>query len=143
MNHLLSLAILLLMPVSKNQNLPEAYHKLPEQVREKATIIATGTYAQGRSPCILMPDGNRVWARESWFQITKVYRGKVGGRAIHINSSMLPKTKDVSAKLEVGREYLILLRPSSESLKVLKAGEYVPVWEALRDEEIIAILGLE
>jgi len=56
---------------------------------------------------------------------------------------MLPKTKDVSAKLEVGREYLVLLRPSSKSLEVLKAGEYVPVWDALRDEEIIAIVGLK
>jgi len=143
MNHLLSVAILLLLPVSQNQNLPDAYHQLPEQVREKATIIVTGTYAQGKSPCILMPDGNRVWALESWFRIIKVYRGKVGGRSIHINSSTLPKTKDVSAKLEVGREYLVLLRPSSKSLEVLKAGEYVPVWDALRDEEIIAIVGLK
>ena len=143
MNHLLSVAILLLLPVSQNQNLPDAYHQLPEQVREKATIIVTGTYALGRSLYILMPDGTQVWARTSWFRITKVYRGKVGGRSIHINSSMLPKTKDVSAKLEVGREYLVLLRPSSKSLEVLKAGEYVPVWDALRDEEIIAIVGLK
>ena len=143
MNHLLSLAILLLMPVSQNQNLPDAYYKLPEQVREKATIIATGTYALGRSPYILMRDGTEVWARTSWFRITKVYRGKVGGRSIPINSSMLPKTKYVSAELEVGRDYLVLLRPSSKSLKVLKAGEYIPVRDALRDEEIIAIVGLE
>ena len=143
MNHLLSLAILLLMPVSQNQNLPDAYYQLPEQVREKATIIVTGTYAQGRSPYILMPDGTQVWARTSWFRITKVYRGKVGGESIHINSSMLPKTKYVSAKLEVGREYLVLLRPGSKSLKALEAGEYVPVREALRDEEIIAIVRLK
>ena len=143
MNHLLSLAILLLMPVSHNQNLPDAYYQLPEQVREKATIIVTGTYALGRSPYILMRDGTQVWARTSWFRITKVYRGQVGGRSIHINSSMLPKTKYVSTKLEVGREYLVLLRPSSKSLKVLKAGEYVPVRDALRDEEIIAIVRLK
>ena len=143
MNHLLSLVILLLMPVSQNQNLPDAYYKLPEQVREKATVIVTGTYAQGRGPCIFMPDGSRRWALVSWFRITKVYRGKVGGKAIHINSSMLTKNKDVSAELEVGREYLILLRPGSESLKALKAGEYVPVRDALRDEEIIAIVILE
>jgi len=56
---------------------------------------------------------------------------------------MLPKTKDVSAKLEVGRDYLVLLRPSSKSLKALEAGEYDPVRDALRDEEIIAIVGLK
>ena len=143
MNHLLSLAMLLLMPVSQNQNYPREFHQLPEQVREKAIIIVTGTYGQGRSPCIMRADGSRVWALESWFRISKVYRGKVGGKSIYINSSMLPKTKYVAAKLEVGREYLVLLRPNSESLKVLKAGEYVPVWDALRDEEIIAIVRLQ
>jgi hypothetical protein len=143
MNHLLSLAILLLMPVSQNQNLPDAYYQLPAQVREKATMIATGTYAQGRSPYVLMPDGTQVWARTSWFRITKVYRGKVAGRSISINSSMLPKTENVSAKLEVGREYLVLLRPGSKSLKALEAREYVPFRDALRDDEIIAIVRLK
>lgn len=143
MNHLLSLAMLLLMPVSQNQNLPDAYYRLPEQVREKATVIVVGTYAQGRSPCVFMPDGSRRWALESWFQITKVYRGKVGGGSVYINSSMSPKNKDVSARLEAGRKYLVLLRPSSKSLKALKAGEYVPFWDALSDEEIVAIVGLE
>jgi len=140
MNHLLSLAILLLMPVSQNQDLPDAYYQLPEQVREKATIIATGTYAQGRSLYIWTRDGTQVWAQTSWFRIIKVYRGKVAGRSISINSSMLPKTTNVSAKLEVGREYLVLLRPVSKSLKALEAGAYVPVQDALRDEEIIAIV---
>jgi hypothetical protein len=131
------------MPVSQNQNLPDAYDKLPEQVREKATIIATGTYALGRSLYDVTPDGTQVWARTSWFQITKVYRGKVGGRYIHINSSMLPETKDVTTKLEVGRKYLVLLRPGSKSLKVLKTGEYFPVHDALHGEEIVAIVALE
>jgi len=142
-NHLLSLAILLLTPVSQNQTLPDAYHQLPSRVREKATIIARGTYALGRGPLILMPDGTNVWALDSWFRITKVYRGKVRDRSIHINSSMLPKTKYVSAKLEVGREYLIFVRPGSRSLKVSEAGEYIPVSDALRDEEIIAIVRLK
>lgn len=142
MNHLLSLAVLLLVPVSQNQKLPNAYYQLPEQVREKATIIARGKYALGRRPYVLMPDGTQVWAQTSWFRITKVYRGSVGGRAIHINSSMLPKTKYVSARLEVGREYLVLLRPGSKSIEMLKAGEQIPVRGALRDEEIIAIVGL-
>ena len=143
MNHLLSLAMLLLMLLSQNQNLPREFHQLPEPVREKATVIVTGTYGEGRSPCIWRPDGSRVWFLESWFQITKVYRGKVGGKSIYINKSMLPKTKDVSTELEVGREYLVLLRPTNESRLVLEAGEYVPVWDALHDEEIIAIVELE
>jgi hypothetical protein len=53
---------------------------------------------------------------------------------------MLPKTKYVSARLEEGREYLVLLQPRSQSLKVLKAGDYIPIRDALREEEIIGII---
>ena len=143
MNHLLSMTMLLAMFVPQPQNLPDAFHQLPEPVREKATVIVIGTYGQGRSPCIFMPDGSRIWARESWFNVTKVYRGKVGGKTIYVNDSMLPKTKYLSPKLTVGRKYLILLQPGVESQRVIEAGEYVPVWDALHDEEIIAILELK
>ncbi len=87
--------------------------------------------------------GPRYGPRHRRFRITKVYRGQVGGKSIYINSSMLPKTKYVSARLEAGREYLVLLRPTSKSLEVLKTGEQIPVRGALRDEEIIAIVRLK
>ena len=143
MNHHFLIAVLLFTLVPQNQRLPSEFYQIPEQVRDKATVVVSGTYAQGRSPCIFMPDGSRVWALESWFQITKVYRGQVGGKSIYINSAMLPKTKEVSEKLEVGRGYLILLRPSEGSMKVIRAGEYVAVWNALHGEEIIAIVELK
>ena len=79
MNHLFSF-VLLLMLVPQSQNLPDAFHQLPEQVREKATVIFTGTYREGRSPCIYLGDGRRVWALESWFNVKTVYRGKAGGK---------------------------------------------------------------
>ena len=142
MNHLLLLAMLVLMPVSQNQGLPDAFNQLPPQVREQATIVVTGTYGKGRGACIFMPDGSRRWALEYWFLITKVYRGKVAGRSININSAMLPKNQYVSLKLEAGRDYLVLLRPSEKSMEVIKKGRYVPVWDALHDEEIIAIVEL-
>ena len=142
MNQLLSLALLLLVPVSQNQKLPDAYYQLPQQIREQATIVATGKYGWGRTPYVWMRDGTQVFARTSWFQITKVYRGQVGGRSIYINSSMLPNTKYVSAKLAVGREYLVLLRPTTKSLKVLKTGESLPIRDDLHDEEILAIVEL-
>jgi hypothetical protein len=84
-----------------------------------------------------------MWALESWFQVTKVYLGKVGGKSIYINSAMLPGTKEVSEKLERGRNYLILLQPSEESMKAIEAGKRVPVWDALHGEEIIAIVELK
>src|SRR5688500_1536586 len=114
------MALLLLTP--QGQHLPDAFYQLPEQVREKATLIVAGTYGEGRSPCIFMPDGSRRWALESWFQITKVYRGEAGGKSIYINSAMLPKAEGVSEGLEVGHKYLVLLRPGDESMKLIRAG---------------------
>lgn len=142
MTHLFSI-MLLLMLVPQNQQLPDAFHQLPEQMREKATVIFTGTYGEGRGFCQFLPDGTRRWALEPWFNVKKVYLGKVGGKAIHINSRVSPKINNVSVKLEVGRDYLVLLRPNEESMKVIKAGEYVPVWDALHGEEIIAIVKLK
>jgi hypothetical protein len=142
MNHLFSMVLLLIL-VPQNQKLPDAFHQLPEQVREKATVIFTGTYGEGRGPCMYLADGTRIWALEPWFNVKKVYLGKVGGKTIRINSRVSPKINDVSVNLEVGRDYLVLLRPNEESMKVIKAGEYVPVWDALQGEEIIAIVELK
>jgi hypothetical protein len=143
MNYLISLAMLLLIPVPQNQKSPEEFYQIPEHVRAEATIIVTGTYAQGRSPCIFMPDGSRRWALENWFRIKKVYKGKVGGKSIHINSAMLPKTEEVSEKLEVGRDYLVLLRPNEKSMEMIRAGEHVSVFNAMRGEEIISIVEIK
>ena len=140
MNHLFSMMLLLAL-VPQNQKLPDAFDQLPEQVREKATVIFTGTYGEGRSPCIFLGDGTRVWALESWFHVKRVYRGKVG-KTIQVNTRVSPKINDVSVKLEVGRDYLVLLQPNEDSMKVIKTGKYVPVWNALEGEEIIAIVGL-
>ena len=142
MNHLFSM-VLLLMLVPQNQKLPDAFHQLPEQVREKATVIFTGTYREGISPCISLGDGTRVRALEPFFKVKTVYRGKVGGEHIGINSRVSPKIDDVSVQLKVGRDYLVLLRPNEESMKAIKAGEYVPVWDRPNDEEILAIVELK
>lgn len=142
MNHLFSV-VLLLMLVPQNQDLPDAFHRLPEQTREKATIIVTGTYVEGRGPCIFLADGSRIWPLLSWFNVKKVYRGKVAGKSIRINTRVSPKINDVSEKLEYGRDYLVLLRPNEESMKVIESEKYVPFRKALQDEEIIAIVKLE
>ena len=142
MNHLFSLVLLLVL-APQNQKLPDEFHQLPEQVREKATVIFTGTYGEGRSPCIYRPDGTRIWALEPWFNVKKVYRGEVGGKTILINSRVSPKINDVSEKLELGRDYLVLLRPNEASMKVIKAGEYAPVWDAPHGDEIVAIVKLK
>ena len=142
MSHLFSMVLLLTL-VPQDQKLPDAFHQLPEQFKGQATVIFTGTYGEGRSPCIYLGDGTRVWALEPWFNVKKVYLGEVGGKTIQINSRVSPKINDVSVKLKVGQDYLVLLRPNEESLKVIEAGEYVPVWDAPHGEEIIAIVELK
>jgi len=142
MIHLFAMVLLLIL-VPQNQKLPDAFHQLPEQVREKATVIFTGPYGEGRSPSIFRPDGTEIWALESWFKVKRVYRGKIGAKTIYINGRVSPKINDLSVKPEVGRNYLVLLRPNEKSMKVIKTGKYVPVWDALHGEEIIAVVKLK
>ena len=141
MNYLFSLALLAML-VPPNQKLPGEFYRLPESIREKATLIVSGTYGQGRTPCMFMPDGSRRWGIDSWFSIKRVYRGEVSGRLVRINSMMLPRTGHVSEDLEQGHKYLVLLRPAEETMKRIKTGE-ANYWDALHDEEIIAIVELK
>ncbi len=90
MTQLLAIAMLLTLLAPQKQNLPDAFYELPEQVREQATLIVTGTYAEGRTPCIYLANGTRVWSMES-----------------------------------------------------LGKGEHAAFWDALDDEEIIAIVELK
>jgi hypothetical protein len=143
MNHLLSMAIVLMMLAPQNQNLPEEFYRIPEQLRESATVVVTGTFSQGRTPCMLRPDGTRVWFRDSWFNVKKVYRGKVGTNSVRINTAMLPDSGYVSKKLERDHNYLVLLRPDEETLKAIQTKEGVSFWDSLNDDEIIAIVELK
>jgi hypothetical protein len=140
MNHLFSIAILLGMLTPQNQRLPDTFYKIPEPLRETATLIISGTYGQGRTPCMVRPDGTRVWGLDSWFTIRRVYKGEVGSKSIRINTAMLPKSEYISAKLKPAQQYLLLLRPREETLKKLKTAEGLSFWESLREAEIIAIV---
>ena len=140
MAYLLSIAMLFTLLAPQHENLPDAFYELPEQVREQATLIVTGTYAEGRSPCIWMPDGTRVWAVESYIRIRKVYRGKAGGKLIYLSYGRLRET---GMKLTNDHKYLVLLRPNPSSMKAIQAGEYLPFWESLSDKEIVAIVELK
>jgi hypothetical protein len=142
MTHILTITMLLTLLAPQHQKLPDAYYELPEQVREQATLIVSGTYAEGRSPCIFMPDGSRRWTLQSFIGITKVYRGEVRSKFLYINRNALLEPKAESLKFTRGQKYLLLLRPSAESMKVIQ-GEYVPGWDALSDEEILAIVELK
>src|SRR5436190_17456599 len=140
MNHLFYMASLLLMIQPHSQKLPDEFYRIPEQIREQATVVVSATYARGRTPCMLRPDGTRVWAIDSLFEIKTVYRGKVGSRFIRINASMLPNSRYVAKRLEIKRAYLVLLQPGSEKMKAIKTEDGISFWDSLRDGEIIAIV---
>ena len=142
MNYLFSIAALLTMLVPHNQSLPDEFYQLPESIRENATLIVSGTYGEGRTPCMLRPDGTRVWGFDAWFTIKKVYRGEVRDKSVRVNRMMLPKTGYVSEGLERDHKYLVLLRPGKEKMKRIKTGN-ATYWDALHDEEIIAIVELK
>lgn len=140
MTQLFSMVVLFAMLTPQNQQLPDTFYKIPEPLREAATLIVSGTYGQGRTPCMLRPDGTRVWGLESWFTVKRIHRGKVGSKTIRVNTAMLPKSEYVSTQLKSGQQYLLLLRPRQETLKKLKTADGVGFWDSLREEEIIAIM---
>ena len=143
MYHLFSMALLLLIFLPRtqtNQGLPAEFYQIPEPIRGRATVIVSGRYGRGRSPCLFMPDGTRRWFLDSWFDVKKVYRGEVGSQLIRVNTAMLPKTGYVKERLEREGEYLVLLRPGVEKMKRIRTREGVSFWDALKGEEIIAIV---
>ena len=89
-----------------------------------------------------MPDGSREWFLYSWFNIKRVYRGEVGNKSIGINTAMMPASDYVSKELKRDHNYLVLLRPDEKKLKKIKTKEGLIFWDALRGEEIIAIVKL-
>ena len=142
MHNLLSMAVLLIMVFPQHQNLPDEFHRIPKQLGESATIIIAGTYGEGRTPCQWLPDGSREWFKDSWFEVKRVYRGKVESRSIRINTEMLPVNGYVRENLEEARDYLVLLRPGEDKIEGIKTGTGLSFWDALHGDEIIAIVEL-
>ena len=143
MNHLLWMAPLLLMYQSHNQKPPLAFYQIPEEIRERATVVVSATYSKGRTPCMVRSDGTRVWAIDSSFHIKRLYRGEVRTKLFSINASMLPESRYVEKQLEVKNQYLVLLQPHPEKMKALKKGDGIYFWNSLREDEIVAIVEIK
>ena len=139
MTHLAAIAMLLTLLAPQKQNLPAAFYELPEEVRTQATLIVSGTYGEGRTPCIFMADGIRAWSMEASIQIKKVYRGQAGGKFIYLDWFNL---RERGVKVMRVHTYLVLLRPNPRSMEAIRKGEHVLFWDALDDEEILAVVEL-
>src|SRR5688572_29980156 len=84
-----------------------------------ATVVVSGTFWEGRGPCELLPDGTRRWARLQGFTIRKVHRGTVRSVSIGVQPEAV-RSMGAAGELVEGREYVLFLRPSEDSLKALR-----------------------
>jgi hypothetical protein len=146
MDNFYSTAMLLLMLLPQQAKLPAEFYRIPQKVRTSATVVFSGVYERELSPHI--PRGNTgVYARYilTGFTVENIYRGRIGSDYIGINSAMLPKTGYVCRECLVpGHHYLVLLKPSAESLKIIRTGEGRHYYlNALDGEEIVAFIELK
>jgi hypothetical protein len=138
MSTLLSTFALSMMLLQTDQRYPQEYYQLPEDTRNKATLIFRGTFGSGRTPCFFRPDGTRVWFKDSWFNVKQIYLGEVGRKSIRINTAMLPA--NFVAELKAGEEYLVLLHPDDASQSIIASDEGLTFQQSLRGDDIVAIL---
>lgn len=121
--------------------LPEAFWRLPAETKDQATVVVSGTYTSGRAPCEWLPDGRRRWRLLEGFVTTTVYRGSV--RATYIGVERLERGGEGGGEptLVKGREYLLLLRPSEDSAKMLQEAERERDFRSvLSKDEILAVV---
>jgi hypothetical protein len=105
-----------------------------------ATVVVSGTFWSGRGPCQLMPDGQRRWALLKGFTIRRVHRGTVRSRVIGVQPDAVRLASGAPALVE-GREYVLFLRPSEESLRALqRPGAPRRSRDALGADEVLAIV---
>jgi len=116
--------------------------RIPEELWERATLIVSGRYEEGRSPCIWVGEDRRVWLLTQGFSITDRFRGEIRGDYVGIELPEPSQTPYLCADCLVpGREYLLLLRPSPASMRFLDTEyEAYHYYNTLGAEELLAIV---
>ena len=104
-----------------------------------ATVVVSGTFWSGRGPCQMQPDGSRRWARLQGFTVRKVHRGTVRAASIGVPLDVVWSAGGDEPLVE-GREYVLFLRPSEESLKALSRPGGPGSREELAPDEVLAIV---
>ena len=122
--------------------LPDAFRSLPADVKDKATVVVSGRYQVGRGPCEFLPDGSSRFPLLRGFELTAVHRGDVTSDYLGVDDEPhLLGSDALSGGLEEGAVYLVLLRPSEATLKVLRRRPGSRSYrDALRAEEVVAIV---
>jgi hypothetical protein len=136
---LLGLAVL-----GSGPEMPEAFWRVPAELRDAATVVVSGRFQVGRGPHEPLPDGRTRWALLYGFTPTVVYRGQVKTDYIGVESRRRPGAEGVGTDLREGREYLLLLRPSEASTAALRRPQSRRhPHDALTAEEVLAIVEID
>lgn len=144
MNPLLCLVMLSFLVVPSGEKMPGRFYEIPKEIRDSATVVFSGVYGEKLSPHIPRgDDGLLVRYRLMGFGVKSIYQGKLGSDYVGIRDSCLPVKKYAGECLKPGVEYLVLLRPDSESSEVLRDGKGSGYYyNALGEEEIVALVEL-
>ncbi len=121
---------------------PAEFERLPRAIRSRATLVVSGAYEVAKGPDERLPDGRTRWPLLHGFTKKTVYRGKVAADYIGIEVRHVGQWEN--GELVEGREYLLVLRPSAASWKLLSAQKRSWNWrDALSKQEVLAIVPLE
>jgi hypothetical protein len=122
---------------------PEAYMRLPAEVRARATVVVSGAYTVEKGPDEWLPDGTARWPLLQGFKTKTVYRGDVLTSYIGVEQAYPLRSWANGLPLIEGREYLLVLRPSTKSEKILrKRSRSWNYRDALSKDEVLAIVAL-
>jgi hypothetical protein len=130
----LMLAPLVGLALTNGPALPQAFLRLPPEVRARATVVVSGTYTVDKGPDERLPDGRTRWPLLQGFMTKTVYLGDVLTPYIGVERA------DGLSLIE-GHEYLLVLRPSTKSWKMLR--DRRRSWnyrDALPKDEVLAIV---
>ena len=134
-------AVLGLAVLAAPPPLPEGFARLPAEMRARATVVVSGIFTSARGPCEFLPDGSRRWPLLRGFTTAKVYRGTVRVDYIGVTGAEGIGLEGERIVLVEGREYLLLLRPSKDSIQMLgrRVGS-LSHRDALQPGEVVAIV---
>ena len=129
-------------PAGPVESLVPAWQELDPAWKEEASVILVGELNEFSYPCRFDEHGNSEMILARSWKVLEVLEGEVKAPYVNI-SAVFPGEAHVPVEFIEGRRYLLLLKPSEETMKLLADPE--TVW-GLGNEphtnEVVAIVDL-
>jgi hypothetical protein len=100
--------------------LVKPWHPFREAWWKEATVVLKGTYCSGLPREEWLPGGARAWWAPRGFTVSEVFKGEVVCPKFPANLAEVRDRPEYPTQFLPGRHYLLFLKPSPESLAVLK-----------------------